>query len=73
MKLHVERADRTGDLIAMTLRYSDGANSWLHSFETAPLSEEEVEQMLSAFGFGNATWLGSKRRGVAACMGYGAP
>jgi hypothetical protein len=69
MKLHVESAERIGDLIAMSLRYSDRADSWLHSFVTAPLLEEEIERMLSGCGFEHFMWRGATRRWVAAWAG----
>lgn len=74
MELRVESIRRTGNLIAMTLRYSDGTDSWLHSFVTASLTEEEVEHMLADYGFGQFTWAAPKRRWVAARLwSHGAP
>jgi hypothetical protein len=50
----------------MTLRYSDATDSWLHSFVTRPLLEEDIEHMLAECGFGHFTWLGSIRRWIVA-------
>jgi len=66
MELRVESVNRTGNLVTMTLRYSDGADSWLHSFVTVSLSEEDIERLLSDCGFEHFAWLGAKRRWVAA-------
>jgi hypothetical protein len=66
MELRVESVNRIGNLVTMTLRYSDGADSWLHSFVTISLSEEDIERTLSDCGFEHFGWLGPKHRWVAA-------
>ena len=66
MELRVESVHRVDNVVTMTLRYSDGANSWLHSFVTVSLSEEDIERMLSNCGFDHFGWLGPKHRWVAA-------
>ena len=66
MELRVENVHRVDNVVTMTLRYSDGADSWLHSFVTISLLEDEIERMLSDCRFEHFSWLGPKHRWVAA-------
>ncbi len=63
---YAEHVARTGNLIAMTLRYEAHGQSWTQSFSTVSLSEMDVEEILRRNGFGRIEWLGSERLWVAA-------
>ena len=62
----VESVRRSGNNVSMTLHYALYDDVWLHSFTVTALSELEVEQCLSEFGFGTFAWYGSGRRWVHA-------
>jgi SAM-dependent methyltransferase len=63
---HAENVVRTGNLVAMTLRYEAHGQSWTQSFSTVSLSEIDVEDMLRQHGFGRIEWLGPERLWVSA-------
>jgi SAM-dependent methyltransferase len=63
---YVEQVARTGNLIAMTLRYEAYGQSWTQSFSTVSLSEVEIEDLLQQHGFGRIEWLGRERLWVSA-------
>ena len=56
----VEAVAREAGLVHMTLRYELAGQSWHHSFATEPLSEADVETLLSRFAFGAVQWHGKQ-------------
>ena len=52
----IETVSRTADVVEMTVRYEAPGNVWRHSFAVAPLSEAEIEALLSDAGFGGFGW-----------------
>jgi 2-polyprenyl-3-methyl-5-hydroxy-6-metoxy-1,4-benzoquinol methylase len=63
---HAEQVVREDALVTMTLRYEAAGESWTQSFSTAPLSELEIEDLLSQHGFRTFQWFGKERLWVSA-------
>jgi SAM-dependent methyltransferase len=59
--VHIEAVDREAGVVHMRLRYELGVQTWSHSFSTTPLSEAEVETLLSRHGFRAVWWVGKNR------------
>lgn len=53
----IESVVREGTLIAMTLRYTIGVDTWLHSFQLVSLEDNDLQELLSKSGFGTISWL----------------
>ncbi len=68
VKIYLEFVDRDEGAVKMRLRYSDDDASWTHSFVVTPLSERDIEGLLSNAGFRAFAWRGAGRRWVAASM-----
>ena len=64
-----EKVTRSGNQVAMTLKYELSGQSWTHSFSTTSLSEQEVEDQLRQHGFGQLEWFGHKRLWASARAG----
>jgi SAM-dependent methyltransferase len=66
VKTNLEWVQREADVVNMRLRYSVGDISWIHSFSVTPLTEPDIEGLLSNVGFASFMWCGARRRWVAA-------
>ena len=66
LAVSVEAVNRSADLVQMTLRYQIGESVWHHSFEVAPLTESQIEALLSSHGFGSFAWSGKSNRWLCA-------
>lgn len=61
MEGHVDAVSRTGDVIAMTLRFVTNRGTWSQSFQAAVLKDQDLQALLSASGFGPIEWLNERR------------
>ena len=64
--IQVESVNRANGVIAMTLKYSAGAESWKHSFTIISLDDSMLQTQLHGAGFGHITWLDVQRRWASA-------
>lgn len=67
--MSVEAVGRTADAVLMTLTYEFEGCVWRHSFAVAPMSEVEIEGLLSRCGFGSFVWSGRQNRWASAVYG----
>lgn len=67
--MHIEEIKREAGVVHMRLRYELGAQTWRHSFSTLPLSETDVETILSRHDFRTVRWLGKQRLWAVAGAG----
>lgn len=63
---HAEQVTRVGNQVTMTLHYEASGKTWTQSFSTTSLSEEEIEDHLREYGFGQFAWYGPKKLWVSA-------
>lgn len=61
IRLDVEAVDRQGDVVSMTLRYTQDQSIWRHSFSHMVLSDLALQQLLGEKGFGPLAWLDERR------------
>ncbi|MCV2366413.1 class I SAM-dependent methyltransferase [Paucibacter sp. DJ1R-11] len=61
LAVRVETVSRTNGLVAMTLRYDRGGESWLHSFTLAEVDETMLELQIGSAGFDSVEWLDTRR------------
>jgi hypothetical protein len=66
--MSVEAVGRTADAVEMTLSYELEGYVWHHSFAVAPMSEVEIEGLLSQCGFGSFVWSGRQNRWASAVV-----
>ena len=64
--MSVETVSRTPGLVHMTLRYEAAGNVWRHSSSLAPMTEPEIEGLLSEVGFVGFAWSGKNNRWLRA-------
>ncbi len=64
----VDRVERRGDEVEMSLRYRDAADEWTHSFLASRIDDAAMAELLEAHGFGAPTWLDPRRRWGAAMV-----
>ena len=60
----IERADRHGDLVHMSIRYALGQVEWKQHFTARVLDDEDVRHALLEAGFDSLTWVDA-RWGIA--------
>jgi len=64
--MSVETVNRSAGLVHMTLRYEAAGNVWRHAASLAPMSEPEIEALLSEAGFEAFAWAGKNNRWLSA-------
>lgn len=69
IEMSVEAVNHTAAIVEMTLRYELAGSVWRQSFAVAPMSEAEVEALLSRSGFGCFVWSGKQNRWLSAARG----
>ena len=62
----VETVSRNAGVVDMTLRYDVDGRHWRHSFSAAPMSQAEIEALLSRCGFSSFAWSGKNNRWLRA-------
>jgi SAM-dependent methyltransferase len=65
VQMHLDRVERGGDHVEMSLRYRAGADEWVHHFAAIGLDDGEVRACLLEAGFDSPAWI-DKRWGWAA-------
>ena len=64
--VQIESVTRANGVIAMTLKYLLGTESWKHSFTIISLDDSMLQTQLHSAGFGHITWLDVQRRWASA-------
>ena len=64
--IRVESVNRINGAIEMTLKYTEGDQTWMHSFTLSSVGESMLQLQLHAAGFGPLTWLDVGRRWASA-------
>jgi SAM-dependent methyltransferase len=59
--VRVEAVQRKESLVAMTLAYGVGEETWRHHFVAAPLSDEQLDSLLAREGLQVIAWRGARR------------
>jgi SAM-dependent methyltransferase len=66
LAVRVESVKRVSGTIEMTLKYTEGGQTWMHSFTLSSVDESMLQLQLHATGFGSLTWLDAGRRWASA-------
>lgn len=61
VEMSVESVSRDRDVISMTLRYATADSTWIHSFQITSLSGDDLDALLSPFGFSRLEWLNESK------------
>ncbi len=72
MAIAVDRVERTGDDVSMTLRYELAGDTWTHAFTVASLDEAAVARLLQEEGFAAPRVLDERRLWLAATSAHAA-
>ena len=56
----IERVEREGDAVAMTIRYAIGDAEWRHRFSALVLDDDAIERVLLQAGFAAVTWIDAR-------------
>lgn len=64
VQMHLDRVERAGDHVEMSLRYRAGADEWVHHFSAIPLDDAQARACLLEAGFDSPVWI-DKRWGWA--------
>lgn len=57
VRMHLDRFERAGDHVEMSLRYRAGADEWVHHFAAVSLDDEQVRACLLQAGFDPPVWI----------------
>ena len=60
VEITVERAERHGDLIGMSVGYAIGDARWKHHFTARLLDDGDVRQAMLEAGFGTVAWIDAR-------------
>jgi SAM-dependent methyltransferase len=66
VEIAIERAERDGDVVHMSIRYAIGKAEWKQHFTARILENDDVREALLEAGFGSVAWI-DKRWGAATC------
>lgn len=72
LRVRVEKVERAGPTVSMTLEYSLGGEKWRQSFQTVPLDDADVEALLSAAGLKVLEYAGQRQSWIIAQHAAGA-
>lgn len=57
VQMQLDRVERAGEHVEMSLRYRAGADEWVHHFAAVPLDDEQVRACLLEAGFDPPVWI----------------
>ncbi len=68
LAIRIESVVRVNGAIEMTLKYTEGDQTWMHSFTLSSVDESMLQLQLRAAGFGQVIWLDVGRRWASASL-----